>query len=336
MKSFEQIIQDSKQNNNEILLKTLNKLNLNEAEYEELMQQLSLNKINIIDEKIEDFSDMSDFPDIEDSMKQYLKEIGRRPLLSAEEEFNLFEEYKKGNTKAKTKLIESNLRLVVSIVKRYSTPQNNSLNILDLIQEGNIGLVKAVDKFDASKGFKLSTYATWWIRQAISRAIGDQCRLIRMPVHSHERANKIRRFKREYFSKNGFEPTIKECAEFVGIPEGEAKRLLHISQDVMSLQTPIGEDTDSVLEDMIPDTVCEYEEADEKMYCDKIFKVMEACLTPREYKVVLMRIGKIINGVGADHPMTLEEAGEELYVTRERIRQIEAKALRKLKMPNRF
>lgn len=336
MKKFASIIEYAKQNNNELSLKDINKLKLNEEEYEELMFELSNNKINIIEEKSYDFEEINASNDIEDSVKQYLKEIGKRPLLSFEEENKLFEEYKKGNVKAKTKIIESNLRLVVSIAKKYNTSQNNSLNILDLIQEGNLGLMKAVEKFDVSKGYRLSTYATWWIRQSMSRAIGEQSRLIRMPVHSHERVNKIRRFKREYFTKYGFEPTFKECAEFIGISEEETVRLLHMSQDVMSLQTPIGEESDTILEDMIPDAICEQEISDEKLYCDKVFKVMEECLTPREYKVILMRIGKIIKGIGSDHPMTLEEAGKELDVTRERIRQIEAKALRKLRSPNRF
>lgn len=336
MEMIEKIIISAKQNNNEISLNDINKLNLNETEYDALMIELSKYGITITEEPVEEFGDMVNAIDAEDSVKQYLKEIGRRPLLNSEEEFKLFKEYESGSKVAKTKLIEANLRLVVSVAKKYNNSQFSSLTILDLIQEGNVGLMKAVEKFDPDKGYRFSTYSTWWIRQAITRSIADQSRMIRIPVHVYDALNKMKRFKRSYLAANGYEPTIKECADFVGITEKEAERLFDITQEMVSLQSPVGEDHDSVLEEMISDPSCEFADSDEKLYCDKVFKVMKECLTPREYAIVLMRIGKQINGVGSNHPMTLEEVGEEMSITRERVRQVEAKALRKLKVPNRF
>lgn len=336
MQNIDNLIQYSKQNNNQISLKDIEKLKLNEEQYEELMQQLSLNKIDIVTEELEEIDETNEFFNIEDSVKQYLKEIGKRPLLSVEEEFELFKEYKNGNNKAKTKIIESNLRLVVSIAKKYNNAQFTSINILDLIQEGNIGLIKAIDKFDIEKGYKLSTYATWWIRQAISRAVGNQCRTIRIPAHTNEKLNKIKHFKTEYFTIHGYDPSTKECADFIEMSEEEVENLLYVSQDIVSINTPVGEDSNLTLEELIPDTTCEYEECDEKLYFDSLLKVMEECLTPKEYKVVLMRVGKLVKGVGSNYPMTLEEVGKEFNVTRERIRQLEAKAYRKLRRPKRI
>lgn len=264
----------------------------------------------------------------DDPVKVYLKEIGTVPLLSNEEELVLAQKVAIGDAKAKKRLSEANLRLVVSIAKRYL---GRGMHFLDLIQEGNLGLMKAVEKFDYTKGFKFSTYATWWIRQAITRAIADQARTIRIPVHMVETMNKVRRVSGQLLHNNGREPTPEEVAEELNLPVEKIREIMRASQDPLSLETPIGEEDDTHLGDMVPDgdAVAPVDEASHMMLREQLLEVLNT-LTPREKKVLQMRFG-INNG----RPHTLEEVGKEFDVTRERIRQIESKALRKLRHPSR-
>lgn len=264
----------------------------------------------------------------DDPVKVYLKEIGTVPLLSAEEEIKLAKRINEGDEKAKKRLSEANLRLVVSIAKRYL---GRGMHFLDLIQEGNLGLIKAVEKFDYSKGFKFSTYATWWIRQAITRAIADQARTIRIPVHMVETMNKVKRVSGQLLHNNGQEPTPEEVAEELNLPVEKIREIMRAAQDPVSLETPIGEEDDSHLGDFIPDNdaLAPAEEASHVLLKEHLIEVLDT-LTPREKKVLEMRFG-----IEDGKPRTLEEVGKEFDVTRERIRQIEAKALRKLRHPSR-
>ncbi len=280
-------------------------------------------------EKI-DLTDMSvpDGVSIEDPVRMYLKEIGNVPLLSAEEEVELAKRMEAGDEKAKQKLAEANLRLVVSIAKRYV---GRGMLFLDLIQEGNLGLIKAVEKFDYEKGYKFSTYATWWIRQAITRAIADQARTIRIPVHMVETINKLIRVSRQLLQELGREPLPEEIAEVMDISVERVREILKISQEPVSLETPIGEEEDSHLGDFIQDqnVPVPAEAAARKMLRDQLDEVLDT-LTDREQKVLRLRFG-----MDDGRARTLEEVGKEFNVTRERIRQIEAKAIRKLKHPSR-
>lgn len=264
----------------------------------------------------------------DDPVKMYLKEIGYLPLLTPEEEIDLAIRVSEGDEKAKKKLSEANLRLVVSIAKRYL---GRGMQFLDLIQEGNLGLIKAVEKFDYTKGFKFSTYATWWIRQAITRAIADQARTIRIPVHMVETMNKVRRVSGQLLHNNGQEPSAEEVAEELNLSADKVKEVMKASQDPMSLDSPVGEEEDSHLGDFIPDNdaMAPADSASQTMLKEQLLEVLDT-LTPREEKVLRMRFG-LIDG----HSRTLEEVGREFCVTRERIRQIEAKALRKLRHPSR-
>lgn len=264
----------------------------------------------------------------DDPVKVYLKEIGNVPLLSAEEELSLAKRISEGDEKARRRLSEANLRLVVSIAKRYL---GRGMHFLDLIQEGNLGLIKAVEKFDYSKGFKFSTYATWWIRQAITRAIADQARTIRIPVHMVETMNKVKRVSGQLLHSNGQEPTPEEVAEELNLPVEKIREIMRASQDPVSLETPIGEEDDSHLGDFIPDSdaLAPADEASHVLLKEQLLEVLDT-LTPREKKVLEMRFG-----IEDGRPRTLEEVGKEFDVTRERIRQIEAKALRKLRHPSR-
>ena len=264
----------------------------------------------------------------DDSVKMYLKDIGQVPLLTSEEEKELAEKMSQGDEEAKKRLSEANLRLVVSITKRYV---GRGMQFLDLIQEGNLGLMKAVDKFDHTKGFKFSTYATWWIRQSITRAIADQARTIRIPVHMVETINKTGRVVRQLMQTLGREPTPAEIAKEMGVPEEKVIEIQKIAQDPVSLETPIGEEEDSHLGDFIEDNsaASPAEKAESRMLREQLLQVLDT-LTPRENEVLLMRYG-----LRDGRPKTLEEVGKEFNVTRERIRQIEAKALRKLRHPNR-
>ncbi len=265
---------------------------------------------------------------IDDPVKVYLKEIGSFPLLSLEEEVELAEKILKGDSLAKKKLAEANLRLVVSIAKRYV---GRGMLFLDLIQEGNLGLIKAVEKFDHTKGFKFSTYATWWIRQAITRAIADQARTIRIPVHMVETINKVKKVQSQLLHKNGQEPSVEDLAEELDMPQEKVREILKVAQEPISLESPIGEEEDSHLGDFIPDSDAPIPEeaATHALLKEQLGEVL-ATLTPREAKVLSLRFG-----IEDGRPRTLEEVGKEFNVTRERIRQIEAKALRKLRHPSR-
>ncbi len=265
---------------------------------------------------------------IDDPVKVYLKEIGSFPLLSLDEEIELAERIQKGDAKAKKRLAEANLRLVVSIAKRYV---GRGMLFLDLIQEGNLGLIKAVEKFDHTKGFKFSTYATWWIRQAITRAIADQARTIRIPVHMVETINKVKKVQSQLLHKNGQEPSVEDLAAELDMPQDKVREILKVAQEPISLESPIGEEEDSHLGDFIPDydAPVPEEAATHTLLKEQLNEVL-ATLTPREAKVLSLRFG-----IEDGHPRTLEEVGKEFNVTRERIRQIEAKALRKLRHPSR-
>ncbi|MBR2177061.1 MAG: RNA polymerase sigma factor RpoD [Clostridia bacterium] len=264
----------------------------------------------------------------DDPVRIYLKEIGRVPLLSSSEETELAQKILEGDDDAAQRLVEANLRLVVSIAKRYL---GRGMQFLDLIQEGNLGLMKAVEKFDHTKGFKFSTYATWWIRQAITRAIADQARTIRIPVHMGETINKIKKASSQLLHENGHEPTIEEIAEFLGTSVDKIREAIRAAQEPVSLETPIGEEEDSHLGDFIPDdsALTPQDAASQSMLKEQLAAVLST-LTPREEKVIRLRFG-----LDDGRPRTLEEVGEEFDVTRERIRQIEAKALRKLRHPSR-
>lgn len=264
----------------------------------------------------------------DDSVKMYLKDIGQVPLLQSDEEKELAQRMSEGDVAAKNRLSEANLRLVVSIAKRYV---GRGMQFLDLIQEGNLGLMKAVEKFDYTKGFKFSTYATWWIKQSITRAIADQARTIRIPVHMVETINKTGRVSRQLLQTLGREPTTAEIAEKMGITEEKVIEIQKIAQDPVSLEKPIGEEEDSHLGDFIEDNTSASlaEKAETRMLKEHLLEVLST-LTPRENEVIRKRYG-----LDDSRPKTLEEVGREFNVTRERIRQIEAKALRKLRHPNR-
>ena len=265
---------------------------------------------------------------IDDPIRMYLKEIGKVPLLSAEKELELANRMSHGDESAKKQIVEANLRLVVSIAKRYV---NRGMFFLDLIQEGNLGLMKAADKFDYGKGFKFSTYATWWIRQAITRAIADQARTIRIPVHMVETINKVLRVSRQLLQEMGREPTEEEIAKEMDMPVDKVREILKIAQEPVSLEMPIGEEEDSHLGDFIADdnTPAPADAASYQMLREHLLEVLHT-LTPREEAVLKLRFG-----LEDGRPRTLEEVGKVFDITRERIRQIEAKALRKLRHPSR-
>ena len=265
---------------------------------------------------------------IDDPVRMYLKEIGKVPLLDADRELLLAQKMSEGDQRAKQELVEANLRLVVSIAKRYV---GKGMFFLDLIQEGNLGLMKAVDKFDYSKGYKFSTYATWWIRQAITRAIADQARTIRIPVHMVETIHKVSRYSRQMLQELGREATAEEIGEKMGMSADKVREIMKIAQDPVSLETPIGEEEDSHLGDFIPDdeTPSPAEATSTNILREELERQLHT-LTPREEHVIKLRFG-LYDG----RTRTLEEVGKEFDITRERIRQIEAKALRKLRHPSR-
>ena len=313
---------------------------------DKLYEQLESQNIEIIDDfETAAFSDLDfvlDTPEgdesepavnsegvaIDDPVKVYLKEIGRVPLLTPEEEIDLAMRIMDGDEYAKKRLSEANLRLVVSIAKRYV---GRGMQFLDLIQEGNLGLIKAVEKFDYTKGFKFSTYATWWIRQAITRAIADQARTIRIPVHMVETINKVKKVSSQLLHKNGHEPVAEEIASELDMPVDKVREIMRVAQEPVSLETPIGEEEDSHLGDFIPDdeAPAPADAASHTLLKEQLGEVLST-LTSREEKVLRLRFG-----LEDGRPRTLEEVGKEFDVTRERIRQIEAKALRKLRHPSR-
>ena len=282
----------------------------------------------VTEEEISRTDDLADTLSTDDPVRMYLKEIGKVPLLTPEEEIDLAVKMAEGDEEAKRRMTEANLRLVVSIAKRYV---GRGMLFLDLIQEGNLGLIKAVEKFDHTKGYKFSTYATWWIRQAITRAIADQARTIRIPVHMVETINKTIRVSRQLRQELGHDPSAEEIADEMGMPVEKVRDILKIAQEPVSLETPIGEEEDSHLGDFIPDEDASEpsEAASFSLLREQLEEVLDT-LAPREKKVLELRFG-IVDG----RTRTLEEVGKEFNVTRERIRQIEAKALRKLRHPSR-
>lgn len=330
------------------VMDALNEYDMNPLQMEEVYDQLSaagveVNQGDIVLEAITDPDDAEAIPVVEpleidlsvpdgiaidDPVRMYLKEIGRVPLLSAEEEVEYAQRMEEGDEEAKRRLAEANLRLVVSIAKRYV---GRGMLFLDLIQEGNLGLIKAVEKFDYHKGYKFSTYATWWIRQAITRAIADQARTIRIPVHMVETINKLIRVQRQLIQELGRDPSPEEIAEEMEIPVERVREILKISQEPVSLETPIGEEEDSHLGDFIEDedALAPAEAASFFLLREQLEDVL-GTLTPREKKVLQLRFG-----LEDGRSRTLEEVGQVFGVTRERIRQIEAKALRKLRHPSR-
>ncbi|MBQ5347565.1 MAG: RNA polymerase sigma factor RpoD [Ruminococcus sp.] len=329
---------------NDEIIEALGEVEFKPEELEKLYDSLEQQGIEIIEENIEniDFEqianeegakedgkpDSGDAVSIDDPVKVYLKEIGRVPLLTPEEEIELAIKIAEGDIQAKKRLSEANLRLVVSIAKRYL---GRGMQFLDLIQEGNLGLIKAVEKFDYTKGFKFSTYATWWIRQAITRAIADQARTIRIPVHMVETINKVKKVSTQILHEKGHEPSSEEIAEKLDISAEKVREIVRVAQEPVSLETPIGEEEDSHLGDFIPDsdTPAPADEASLTLLKEQLEEVL-ATLTPREAKVLRLRFG-----LEDGKSRTLEEVGSEFKVTRERIRQIEAKALRKLRHPSR-
>jgi len=301
-------------------------------EIDEVMDRLQAENIKIVDTIVAsndlELEKLMNQANIDDPVKMYLKDIGKVPLLSPEEEIELAKRMAEGDEEAKHRLSEANLRLVVSIAKRYV---GRGLLFLDLIQEGNFGLMKAVEKFDYTKGFKFSTYSTWWIKQSITRAIADQARTIRIPVHMVETINKLTRVTRQLTQKIGREPTVEEIAKEMNITEEKVREIMKISQDTVSLDTPVGEEEDSNLGTFIQDesAISPQESAAQVMLKEQLLEVLNT-LTPREQKVIMLRYG-----IEDGHPRTLEDVGKEFNVTRERIRQIEAKALKKLRQPSR-
>jgi RNA polymerase primary sigma factor len=317
------------------IMDELDEIDLNPEQIEKIYEVLESMGIDVVGDMAdievhEEDLDLS-IPEgiaIDDPVRMYLKEIGKVPLLSSEEEIELADRIENGDAAAKKKLAEANLRLVVSIAKRYV---GRGMLFLDLIQEGNLGLIKAVEKFDFRKGFKFSTYATWWIRQAITRAIADQARTIRIPVHMVETINKLIRVSRQLLQELGREPQPEEIAKIMEMPVDKVREIMKIAQEPVSLETPIGEEEDSHLGDFIPDdeAPAPAEAAAFTMLKEQLINVLDT-LTPREEKVLRLRFG-----LDDGRARTLEEVGKEFNVTRERIRQIEAKALRKLRHPSR-
>ncbi len=319
------------------------KTELDKEQIDMLYDQLAVRGIEITGEKVDpEFENVVKKPavksqtdaillkgvNVDDPVRMYLKEIGKVSLLTGQEEIEIAKKMEAGDELAKKKLVEANLRLVVSIAKRYV---GRGMLFLDLIQEGNLGLIKAVDKFDYTKGFKFSTYATWWIRQAITRAIADQARTIRVPVHMVETINKLIRVSRQLLQELGREPKPLEIAKEMDITEEKVREIMKISQEPVSLETPIGEEEDSHLGDFIPDVdaPAPAETAAFSLLKEQLFEVLDT-LTLREQSVLKLRFG-----LEDGRPRTLEEVGKQFDVTRERIRQIEAKALRKLRHPSR-
>ncbi len=321
------------------IMDALDKINLSVKQIDKIYETIESSGIELVedlDRELEEIQTNAEEIDLsipegiglDDPVRMYLKEIGKVPLLSANEEIELAERMKDGDEAAKKRLAEANLRLVVSIAKRYV---GRGMLFLDLIQEGNLGLIKAVEKFDYTKGYKFSTYATWWIRQAITRAIADQARTIRIPVHMVETINKLIRVSRQLLQEYGHEPRVDEIAREMNMNEDRVREIMKIAQEPVSLETPIGEEEDSILGDFIPDsdTPAPSEMAAFMLLKEQLINVLDT-LQPREAEVLRLRFG-----LDDGRARTLEEVGREFKVTRERIRQIEAKALRKLRHPSR-
>lgn len=322
------------------IMETLQEEDLDQEQIEKVYEALEEKNIDVVEDvevpedineeiaEVEAVLSATEGINIDDPVRMYLKEIGKVPLLTAQEEVEIAQRMAEGDEEAKHQLAEANLRLVVSIAKRYV---GRGMLFLDLIQEGNLGLIKAVEKFDYRKGYKFSTYATWWIRQAITRAIADQARTIRIPVHMVETINKLIRVNRQLVQEYGREPRPDEIAKEMGISEEKVREIIKIAQEPVSLETPIGEEDDSHLGDFIPDddAPAPAEAVASTLLKEQLMDVLNS-LTPREAKVLRLRYG-----LDDGKARTLEEVGKEFNVTRERIRQIEAKALRKLRHPSR-
>ncbi len=322
------------------IMDTLEEIDLNVKQIEKVYETIEAKGIELVEDFDKELAEIQSSPEeeidisvpegigLDDPVRMYLKEIGKVPLLSSDEEKDLAEKMQEGDEQAKKRLAEANLRLVVSIAKRYV---GRGMLFLDLIQEGNLGLIKAVEKFDYTKGYKFSTYATWWIRQAITRAIADQARTIRIPVHMVETINKLIRVSRQLLQEYGREPLVDEIAREMNMSEDRVREIMKIAQEPVSLETPIGEEEDSILGDFIPDSdaPAPSEMAAFMLLKEQLISVLDT-LTPREAKVLRLRFG-----LDDGRARTLEEVGREFKVTRERIRQIEAKALRKLRHPSR-
>ena len=337
---FKRLLEAAKKKNNKLYEDEISlcfiKYEATAKEVEEIIEELK--KKGVVVEKNSNKNEELELEEIEklmgsiasdDPVKVYLKDIGKVPLLSPEEEIELAKRVQKGDEEAKNRLCESNLRLVVSLAKKHSG--KNGLSLLDLIQEGNLGLLKAVEKFDYTKGFKFSTYGTWWIRQHISRAIADQARTIRIPVHMTETINRLVRVTKRLSQELGREPTISEISKEMGMSEERVSEIKKIQLEPISLESPIGEEEDSKIGDIIEDDTATspFEATTRSLLREQLLAVIDT-LTPREQKVIRMRYG-----LDDGFPKTLEQVGQEFNVTRERIRQIEAKALRKLKNPSR-
>jgi len=334
MKKISDVAQKKGSVNEEDVYFKLLKYEVSADEIQKFLKKLEKRGVKVIKPTSgDDSGDINDiisgFASVDDPVKMYLKDIGKVPLLSPEEEIELAKLILEGDEEAKARLCQANLRLVVSIAKKWAS--TNSLSFLDLIQEGNMGLLKAVEKFDYTKGFRFSTYATWWIKQAITRAIADQSRTIRLPVHMVETINRYGRTVRQLTQKLSRDPTLEEIANAMGISENKVVEIQKSAQDPVSLETPIGEEEDSKMADFIEDETAKspMEVASQNLLREQLLAVIDT-LTPREQQVIRERYG-LMDGKAK----TLEEVGKEFSVTRERIRQIEAKALRKLKHPNR-
>ncbi len=345
---LERLLKDALKNSNEIEyehIKDYFSESLDDAAYEIIMDELSKNNIDVLtipEKEIEDIDNIKEeqtllesidlsVPEgvgVDDPVRMYLKEIGKVPLLSTEDEIELAKRIAEGDEEAKDKLVEANLRLVVSIAKRYA---GRGMQFLDLIQEGNMGLIKAAEKFDYRKGYKFSTYATWWIRQSITRSIADQARTIRIPVHMVETINRLIRTSRQLLQELGREPQPEEIAERLKMPVEKVREIMKMAQEPVSLETPIGEEEDSHLGDFLKDdkTATPVDAASYMLLREQLGEVMNS-LTEREKQVLILRFG-----LADGRARTLEEVGRVFEVTRERIRQIEAKALRKLRHPSR-
>ena len=323
---------------NQEILDALTEINFSPEQLEKFYDKLEENGIEIVEDNVGEVSleELSSAAEgqpydgsyIDDPVKMYLREIGKIQMLTPEEEQDIARRISEGDVAAKKRLSEANLRLVVSIAKRYI---GRGMPLLDLIQEGNLGLIKAVDKFDPSKGFKFSTYATWWIRQSVSRAIADQARVIRIPVHMVENINRVKKAQSHLLNENGKDPTTAEIAEYADLPEEKVVEIMRVSQDLVSLEAPVGEEEDSHIGDFIKDET--QEDPEDAASLSRLKEQLNNALytlTPREMAVLKLRYGLVD---GRNH--TLEEVGAEFNVTRERIRQIEAKSLRKLRHPSR-
>lgn len=330
---YEKFLQQIKQKENKTtadeIYNYFKKRGVMTKDLEDILAQLTQEGIEVVSEEEENMELLLSDISPEDPVKMYLRDIGKTPLLSAEQEIELSKKIADGDEAAKKLLCEANLRLVVSIAKRYAG--KSGMQFLDLIQEGNLGLLKAVEKFDYRKGFRFSTYATWWIRQHITRAIADQARTIRIPVHMVETINKINKISKKMMQSLGREPTLEELSLQLEMPEEKIVEIQKIALDPISLESPVGEEEDSKILDFIEDesSLSPYEASTRVIIKEKLFATLEL-LTPREQKVIRLRYG-----LDDGYPKTLEQVGQDFNVTRERIRQIEAKALRKLRSPSR-